>query len=751
MVRTARSAVFAQAPLATQLRHVLAAAEANQASKELGLETVGDLLRHYPRRYSRRGEKAELGELVVGEYVTVVARVASVRSRYSDRKEKKKENEKPLHLLTLTLTDGRNRLECTFFNQHWLALRYPVGAEGMFTGKVTKFKTTYQLESPRAEVFDADVVDDEGKKVARLEAFAGGIVPIYPITGKLRMTTVQRWVQTALDWLPPIADPLPEVVLARHGLVDLESALHAIHRPPTEQALKHAEHRLRYDEALSVQLALAQRRARAAAFPARSSPPREDGLLSAFDARLPFTLTSGQREVSGVIARELSRPHPMNRLLQGEVGSGKTVVALRAMLQVVDAGRQAVLMAPTEVLAAQHARSLAVLLGPLGTAGQLDSPDVATRVTLLTGALPAAARREALRNIESGDAGIVVGTHALLGESVRYADLGLVVVDEQHRFGVEQRDQLRTKDPAASPPHVLVMTATPIPRTVAMTVYGDLETSVLRELPRGRSPIKTAVVAVSKNPEWLELAWRRVREAAAAGRQAYVVCPRISSDDDSDGGGVDGAGGGEERRPPLAATDMFAQLKSGPLKGLRLGLLHGRLTPGDKDDVMRAFQGGQIDVLVATTVVEVGVDVPNATLMIVMDAERFGISQLHQLRGRIGRGDAPGTCVLVTDLPPAAPGAQRLEIVASSTDGFELAKADLEQRREGDVLGRLQAGRTRSLKLLSLLRDEPLIVAAREDALGLIDSDPELAAQPGLREMVSSVLDERSQEFLEKS
>jgi ATP-dependent DNA helicase RecG len=453
----------------------------------------------------------------------------------------------------------------------------------------------------------------------------------------------------------------------------------------------------------------------------------------------------------------------MNRLLQGEVGSGKTVVALRAMLQVVDAGRQAVLLAPTEVLAAQHARSLRDMLGAHGRAGELGSAEQATRIALLTGSLPARVRKQALLDVASGTAGIVVGTHALIQDRVSFADLGLVVVDEQHRFGVEQRDALRARALEHTSPHVLVMTATPIPRTVAMTVYGDLEVSALRELPCGRSAISTAVVPAGEKPTWLDRVWRRITEEVAAGRQAYVVCPRIGGVADSDDAAGEYAAGevvvseavGEQAgedgsRPPLAVLEVAPQLAEGPLASLRLGVLHGRLPGDEKDAVMRSFTAGQIDVLVATTVVEVGVDVPNATVIAIMDAHRFGISQLHQLRGRVGRGSHPGLCLLVTDSPEGTTARERLAAVAATTDGFELARLDLELRREGDVLGAVQSGRRSGLRLLSLLRDEDLIGQAREAARQLIDADPELTGYPELARLTADLLDEQRAQFLQK-
>jgi ATP-dependent DNA helicase RecG len=456
----------------------------------------------------------------------------------------------------------------------------------------------------------------------------------------------------------------------------------------------------------------------------------------------------------------------MHRLLQGEVGSGKTVIAVRAMLQVIDAGGQAALLAPTEVLAQQHYRSVSDLLGPLAEAGRLGGAEEATRVALLTGSQPAAARREALLDAASGTAGIVIGTHALLAEQVQFADLGLVVIDEQHRFGVEQRDALRGKAQGARP-HVLVMTATPIPRTVAMTVYGDLDVSTLAELPRGRSAIATHVVPAAEKPRYLERAWERVREEAEKGHQAYVVCPRIGDDDGAPAsaesgdappgpGDADIALGepdddGSPGRPPLAVLDVAPALAQGPLAGLRLRVMHGRLPTDDKDAAMRSFADGSADVLVSTTVVEVGVDVPNATVMVIMDADRFGVSQLHQLRGRVGRGTEPGLCLLVTEAPEGSKARQRLADVAGTVDGFRLAEIDLEQRREGDVLGATQAGRKKSLKLLSVLRDRDLIVTARTEATDLVDADPELAGYPALAAEMSALLDEEQAGFLEKA
>ncbi|RHA43778.1 ATP-dependent DNA helicase RecG, partial [Cellulomonas rhizosphaerae] len=538
-------------------------------------------------------------------------------------------------------------------------------------------------------------------------------------------------------------------------LGSLRQALYDIHVPRTDDDWRRARHRLRYEEAFVLQAELARRRARAAAEPATARPRVVGGLLDAFDARLPFTLTAGQREVGDQLAGELALAVPMQRLLQGEVGSGKTVVALRAMLQVVDAGGQAALLAPTEVLASQHARSLRALLGDLAEGGMLGGAESGTRVALLTGSLSTAARRDALLDAASGAAGIVVGTHALLSKNVQFAELGLVVVDEQHKFGVEQRDTLRAK--AAASPHLLVMTATPIPRTVAMTVFGDLETSVLTEVPAGRSGVSTHVVPADNLP-WVARTWKRVREEVDKGGRAYVVCARIEGDDED---GADlvaaapvtlGDSGAAPRRPLRAVVEVAEELRGlADLEGVGVGVLHGRMGSEDKERALADFASGAVPVLVSTTVVEVGVDVPEATVMVILDADRFGVSQLHQLRGRIGRGAAPGVCLLVSSAPPETPAADRVATVAGTRDGFELASFDLEQRGEGDVLGASQWGAATSLRLLRVTRDGDLIDDARADARALVEQDPELAAWPALQAAIDARLADRRDEFLDRT
>jgi ATP-dependent DNA helicase RecG len=618
------------------------------------------------------------------------------------------------------------------------------GDIAVFSATVGAYRRQPQLERASYEVLGA---------MADVEAVKGKMIPVYPATANLRGFAIRKTILTFLEIVTP-DDPFPSELRAARGLLDLPTALRWIHRPEDYEQVGAARKRLKWDEAFAVQLSLVQRKKRAESVSAAARPVRAGGILSTFDSSLPYELTDGQRAVGERIAADLAGAHPMHRLLQGEVGSGKTVVALRAMLQVVDAGAQAALLAPTEVLATQHYRSIRELLGPLGRAGELDGAPEATAVALLTGSQSTAARREALAAVADRRAGIVIGTHALLYDPVSFADLGLVVIDEQHRFGVEQRDALRAKA-TDQPPHVLVMTATPIPRTVAMTVFGDLETSELTELPRGRSPITTHAVPAAEKPAFLARAWDRIREEVGKGHQAYVVCPRIGGDHAEDDAAPPPTHpeDGDDKTPPrraIALLEVAPLLEAGELAGLRVGVLHGRLPAEEKDRVMRDFAAGRVDVLLATTVIEVGVDVANATMMVILDADRFGMAQLHQLRGRVGRGTAPALCLLVTEAEPGSAARDRLDAVASTVDGFRLARLDLELRREGDVLGEAQSGISRHLRMLSLVRDEELIGEARQEAESLIDQDPELAGHPGLAAAVAAVVDQERAEFLEK-
>ncbi|MFD9978296.1 ATP-dependent DNA helicase RecG [Streptomyces sp. NPDC059017] len=719
------------------LTKTLGPATAKVMAENLDLRTVGDLLHHYPRRYEERGQLTRLAELPLDEHVTVVAQVADARVLTFNGGRGRR--------LEVTITDGSGRLQLVFFGRgvHRPHKDLLPGTRAMFAGKVSVFNRKLQLAHPTYERLDAE--SGEGA----VSAFAGRLIPIYPACKGLESWKIAKAVDAVLPHATEAVDPLPATLREGRGFVPLPQALLKIHRPQTKADVEDARQRLKWDEAFVLQVALARRRYADAQLPAVARRPVPDGLLDAFDARLPFTLTEGQRKVSAEIFGDLATEHPMHRLLQGEVGSGKTMVALRAMLAVVDAGGQAAMLAPTEVLAQQHHRSVVEMMGDLAEGGMLGGAERATKVVLLTGSMGAAARRRALLDLATGEAGIVIGTHALIEDKVQFHDLGLVVVDEQHRFGVEQRDALRGK--GRQPPHLLVMTATPIPRTVAMTVFGDLETSVLDQLPAGRSPIASHVVPAADKPHFLARAWERVREEVETGHQAYVVCPRIGDDLDTSAEARRKSPEDEaEKRPPLAVLDVAGQLTAGPLKGLRVEVLHGRMAPDDKDAVMRRFAAGEADVLVATTVIEVGVNVPNATAMVIMDADRFGVSQLHQLRGRVGRGSAPGLCLLVTGMPEASPARARLGAVAATLDGFELSRIDLEQRREGDVLGQAQSGVRSSLRVLAVIEDEEIIAAARDEAVSVVGADPELEGLPELRTALDALLDKDREQYLDK-
>ncbi|MER5877570.1 ATP-dependent DNA helicase RecG [Streptomyces sp. NPDC060235] len=727
------------------LKKALGAATAKVMAEHLGLHTVGDLLHHYPRRYEERGQLTHLADLPLDEHVTVVAQVADARLHtFASSKAPRGKGQR----LEVTITDGSGRLQLVFFGHgvHKPHKELLPGTRAMFSGKVSVFNRRLQLAHPAYELLTGD--GDEA--VESVDSWAGALIPIYPATAKLESWKIAKSVQTVLPSAQEAVDPLPDSLRDGRGLVALPEALLKIHRPHTKADVEDARARLKWDEAFVLQVALARRRHADAQLPAVARVPAPDGLLTAFDAKLPFTLTEGQQKVSKEIFDGLATEHPMHRLLQGEVGSGKTMVALRAMLAVVDAGGQAAMLAPTEVLAQQHHRSITEMMGELAEGGMLGGAEHSTKVVLLTGSMGTAGRRQALLDLVTGEAGLVIGTHALIEDKVQFHDLGLVVVDEQHRFGVEQRDALRGK--GKQPPHLLVMTATPIPRTVAMTVFGDLETSVLDQLPAGRSPIASHVVPAADKPHFLARAWERVREEVENGHQAYVVCPRIGDEEDDPKKGKKKASPEDdaEKRPPLAVLDVAAQLAKGPLQGLRIEVLHGRMHPDDKDAVMRRFAAGETDVLVATTVIEVGVNVPNATAMVIMDADRFGVSQLHQLRGRVGRGSAAGLCLLVSEMPEASPARQRLNAVASTLDGFELSRIDLEQRREGDVLGQAQSGVRSSLRMLAVIEDEEIIAEAREEATAVVAADPELTGLPGLRTALDALLDEEREQYLDK-
>jgi ATP-dependent DNA helicase RecG len=717
-------------------------------ARHLGLKTVADLLQHFPRRYSSRGELTPINQIPLGESVTVVADILEVRERRMKGKNGS--------ILEVKITDGNGSMSLTFFNQAWRAKELKPGQRGLFAGKIGSYQGKLQLAHPDYELFPEEISAEDAKRWADLP------IPIYPAASSVTTWAVARAMAVVLDTLGEIADELPAEVIKANRLMPLAEAIEKIHRPQLHADWHAARETLKYHEAFVLQATLVKRRLENQHTAATARVAKNGELLSKFDAGLPFKLTKGQVEIGQQITQDLATAHPMNRLLQGEVGSGKTLVALRAMMLVADAGGQSALLAPTEVLASQHYKSIEKTLT------QTLGPDAAKSVglTLLTGQMPAADRKRALLAIVSGKAQIVVGTHALIADRVEFMDLGLVVIDEQHRFGVEQREALRQK--GKLPPHVLTMTATPIPRTLAVTVFGDLDISTLTELPAGRQPISSHVVQLSQGA-LVARTWQRIAEEVSQGRQAFVVCSRIDEDDP----GVDliETGGVAEESPEfLDGTDeMAAEFAKKPkpnlasvvsmtqalseipaLKGLGIEMLHGRMTTEQKAEVMGRFAAGELDILVSTTVIEVGVDVPNATVMVILDADRFGISQLHQLRGRVGRGQHAGLCLLLTAAENGSLALERVNAVANNTDGFALSEIDLELRREGDVLGATQSGGRSSLKLLRVIGDAKMIQAARVEAENLLADDPTLEKHAVLAEVLEQI-DQRAQENLAKA
>jgi ATP-dependent DNA helicase RecG len=736
------------ATLDTRLISVVGDKTAKVLKDQLNIENIGDLLRHYPRRYVVRGELTDFESLQEGEEATIFAKVESTKVRRIPGRKGV--------IVETVVTDGRAKLILTFFNQAWREKDLREGRQGLFAGKVGIFKGKRQLAHPDYLLIpDGDDVD------AAIGDFAGKFLPVYPATAKLPSWKIAQCVRLALAALENIPDYVPNEILDQLNYPNFMTALKEVHEPTSSESAERARERLTFDEALLMQLFLSLRRIELRTATTKQRAPRNDGILAAFDERLPFELTAGQKSVWGEIAGDLSSNHPMYRLLQGDVGSGKTIIALRAMLSVVDSGGQAALLAPTEVLAMQHYQNFKKLLGELAEGGMLGGSESGTQIGLLTGSLSSVEKKEMHGAIASGNIGIIVGTHALLSEGVEFDDLGLVVVDEQHRFGVEQRDALRSK--AIQPPHVLVMTATPIPRTVAMTIFGDLDVSTLKELPLGRSPITTHVVPAVAKPQHLQRAWQRVVEEVKNGHQVYIVAPRISAGDESDlkrfgltpeelamARALSDEEEGASKLPMSSVEELHPQLESGALKGLRIAKLHGRLKAEEKEAIMNNFAAGALDVLVTTTVIEVGVDVPNASMMVIMDADRFGVSQLHQLRGRVGRGTTPGLCLLITNTAEGTDAMARLNAVAATTDGFELSRLDLEQRREGDVLGSAQSGVRSHLRLLRVIRDEDLIVKAREVADSITQNDPELSKLPQLQAEIDKLRQEERAAYLEK-
>lgn len=720
--------------LDSSLEDAIGAASSKTLGRAFGMKSVGDLLSHYPRRYADPGELTPIRDLPLGETVTIVAEVLSSSFR--------RMRNRPGAMVDVVIGDGIGRMSLTFFAKNvgaaeWRSKDLAVGRRGVFSGKVGEFNGVTQFAHPEYELFD-----DEDAARRSADARATVPIPIYPATSAIQTWQIARLVGRVLDDLADAPDPLTAEIREREELLTAREALELVHRPRTRNDIDPAVRTLRMHEALTLQTALLQQRDAIRALAATSRPSMPGGLLERFDASLPYTLTADQETVGRQIAADLVGAWPMNRLVQGEVGSGKTLVALRAMLQVAESGGQAALIAPTEVLAGQHLRSITKMLGP----------DLAPLLmpTLLTGQMPAADRRKAALRVASGQALIVVGTHALLGEKTTFADLGLVVVDEQHRFGVEQREALRAK---GSSPHALVLTATPIPRTVAMTVFGDLDTSVIRTMPAGRAGIESFVAPLAEHPGWFNRVWERAAEEIAQGRQVFAVCAAIDTAKKTTEAGEqqalapEGASG-----PRWGVVQLDEALATHPtLGGLRRAVLHGRMPADEKDAVMQSFARGDIDLLLATTVIEVGVDVPNASTMIVLDADRFGVSQLHQLRGRVGRGGVPGLCLLVTEAEAGTLARERVDAVAATLDGFALAEVDLELRGEGDVLGAAQAGVRSSLKLLRVVKDAGLITRAREVAEGILAADPQLADHPGLHEAIGRRVSDEDRAALAKN
>lgn len=685
----------------TPLDRVLGDKTAKSFFKNLGLKTVADLLQHYPRRYSNRGELTPITNLPVGESVSIVAEVVDARERRTKGRVS--------HILEVRITDGSGFLSLTFFNQAWRQKDLRPGVRGLFAGKIGEYQGKFQLAHPDYELFPDEVSQFDAK------AWADQPIPIYPASASVTTWMIQRALGIVLDTLEPIANEIPEKLRLSNKLLSINDALEKIHRPTTKAEATAAKKTLVYREAFLLQANLIQRRLDNELAPATARVGKASGFLERFDAELPFSLTKGQLEVGKQIATDLAKNYPMNRLLQGEVGSGKTLVALRAMLAVADSNGQSALLAPTEVLAAQHYRSIEKSLGE----------ELAREVglTLLTGQLSTEDRKKAMLQVVSGAARIVIGTHALFSEKVEFYDLGLVVIDEQHRFGVEQREKLRLKGKLS--PHVLTMTATPIPRTLAVTVFGDMSVSSLTELPAGRKEIDSHVVRAG-DKSLLARVWERVAEEVSKGHQVFVVCPKI---DES-----------EKEQSGASVEKTLVQLRLNPaLDGLRIQELHGRMDSEQKAQVMQAFIAREIDILVSTTVIEVGVDVPNATVMVILDADNFGISQLHQLRGRVGRGQAKGLCLLLTAAEDDSIALERIEAVARESDGFKLSEIDLELRREGDVLGSSQSGGRSSLRLLRVIQDSDLIQKVRLEVEEIFEADPLLQGLPELKQALEQV------------
>lgn len=807
------------------LAHYIGKRSADKLAK-IGLHTVRDVLLHVPFRLAQRGELMPIEAVHEGEAVTVVARVLTAQLRPMRARRG--------FILSLTVTDGEHDLALTFFSKNPRPLQFhekqlQPGTIATFSGTISSYRGQLQLTHPEYNLLESENAVDS--------AALARPIPIYHASASAPSWKIEQAVALILPRITEadMPDPLPHAFRAAHDLPGKLAAVRALHMPADVEQWQQARRRMAYEEAFVLQTVLARRRAQASAQAARvvltsaadsatsattesaasaatgaTTAPAPAGVAAAFEARLPFALTSGQQAVGKEIAADLAREIPMRRLLQGDVGTGKTIVALRAMLQIIDAGGQAVLLAPTEVLAQQHYATFQALLGDLSHGGEIGAPAAAIGLELLTGAPGARRKRETLARIASGAAQLIVGTHALLYDSVQIPFLGLVVVDEQHRFGVNQRDRL------AQGVHLLVMTATPIPRTIAMTSFGDLDVSTLRTLPRGRAPIRTVLVPM-QNDTWMHRVWERAREEVERGGRVYVVCPRISATEtevetataeshlqrlanrhapelaarrhDQEPAAHAGAAARAQTRAHAQQPGLFAELSLAPgagapvdmddladtgdpadtgelasvtevvkelranttLTGITIGAVHGRMAADEKQRAMANFASGAAPILVATTVIEVGIDVPQATMMVILDAQRFGLSQLHQLRGRIGRGTEPSLCLAAHRAVAGTIGFERLTAFAATTDGFALAERDLELRNEGDVLGEQQSGRHSSLRFLSVLRDGELIEQAKEAAQALVMRDETLAGEPALRGAVAHLEKSATADYIERT
>jgi ATP-dependent DNA helicase RecG len=712
----------AQEYLNRSLKELIGGKTASALKKSFGIETAGELLNHYPRRYAERGQLTSFDRIEIGKPVTIMATISSVTARRMKTKRG--------FVLVVAVTDGKDHMELTFFNQKWREKELQVGRSGLFAGTVNEYHGARTLTHPQYQLFGSSDSSD----LEALNDFAGSIIPVYPSSQAITSWQIAAAVDVVLASLEQLDEPIPIELREKYQLMDRSEAIKAIHQPESHEDIERARLRLKYQEAFVLQAVLEFRRQKRRTLSAIARKPKKHALRESFDLSLPFTLTQGQIEIGQEIEKDLRGTSPMMRLLQGDVGSGKTIVALRAMLDVVESGGQAVLLAPTEVLAAQHFESLTSLLGGLSDSGSdtvtpSKGLDLKVKTTLLTGSLSLPARKQALLDIASGNSHIVVGTHALIQDHVDFFDLGLVVVDEQHRFGVEQRAALMSKGSQGARPHLLVMTATPIPRTTALTVFGDLDISTLTEVPSMRAAVDTYIVSPQINPSHAARVWERMQEEVIAGNRVFIVCASISDsagdlDEDPESSQLPDIAG--ESRDHIVSVEQSLIELAQRFPAVRFAGLHGKMKPEEKRTVMKRFRSNEadaIDVLIATTVIEVGVDIAEATMMIINNAERFGISQLHQLRGRIGRGDKPGLCILMQERLMNPVAQKRLEAVASTRDGFELAQRDLELRGEGDVLGLEQSGAATSLRLLRVIEDVALIESVRQEVDALARTD----------------------------